>query len=335
MGYSMIGRADRGGLGNQLSEVALWVPPERVVLMDVDTMRRGDLDLGRYEHVGKVRVQDGNEISADNLAWLCEGVEVCWSTECWYRRDGDALRVIHKRGVTSAMSVNPELWTGEVADVLTVPTTWEQDRVPRSTLLPHPVNRDLLPPRRHDGSFSTLYHPTAPAMSDRNGTDLVVGALTRARHAFRVIARHPKHRGEQKVGRSTIDWRPPADNYWEQYPDECDGLLLPRRYGGQSLSMNEAASLGWPIVTLDLEPQRRWFPPDALVDPGRPRFIPMKGQGGPFQVFRGQATALARRLDALAGDPARVLALHAASLARAETISWDTLLPRYREVLRA
>jgi hypothetical protein len=338
----MIARADRSGLGNQLTEIARHIPPRRALIVDVSRMRRGNIDPSLYAHVPDVRIFEGDRVPDDLLAWLYNGMPASFSAECAYNpRWSDIAR---KAGCRTVIQLNPELAAPEwmTGDVAALPTIWEMARVETArrqiglsapVVLPLGVARDRLPPRPHDGTFRTLYHPTAAAMADRQGTQTVLDALSLCRTPFRLLVRSERQ-GPTRLGRSTIEWLPPCPNYWDAYPDGCDGMVLPRRYGGQSLSINEAASLGWPVVTTDLDPQRQWFPPDALVAPGRPRMVPMKGTGGPFPVYTGDPYALAARLDELADNPDRVLALHEASLRYAESIAWDgPLRQRYEELL--
>lgn len=335
MTYTLLARADDGGLGNQTAELARHVPPSKVLVVN-PARTRGGMHLDRFPD-GEVRVHDGDVLDRDTILWACTGVDTAVTVECWYSRR--FIEVARKRGVRTVCQANPELLVDAAAsETVVLPTHWEAERVnarrrelglPDARYLPVPVARDRLPERPSTGQLTTVYHPSAPAMLDRNGTDILLASLRYCRAPLRVLIR-----GEQRptghVGRCTVEWLPHARDYWESYPP-ADLMVLPRRYGGLSLSMQEAASLGMPIVTLDLEPQRRWLDPASLVACTPARRVGMRG--GQFTVWDADPRALARRLDNLAEFPDTLTRLRERSLDWAESLDWASWVPAYERLL--
>ena len=120
-----------------------------------------------------------------------------------------------------------------------------------------------------------------------------------------------------------------VENYWDCYT-EGDVMVLPRRWGGLSLPTNEAIAAGMPCLMPDISPNNTWLP-DSWLFPAV--------KAGEFQAkqavtfYRTDPVVLAAKLDEYArlqpsswvGDVQRLQ----------HELSWQTLKPRYEEVLNA
>ena len=331
MTWALIARADDGGLGNQTAELARHVRPDRVLVVNPGGRRsRGTMRLERFD-VEDRAVFDGDVLDNDTVGWLLDGVDTVFTVECWY--SPHLVRAARRAGVRTIVQANPELLVDAVdSDLIVLPTPWEAHRTPQAKLLPVPVALDrFVAPERSGRPMRTLYHPAAPAMLDRNGTDLLLTALRYVRTPLRVLIRGAE-RPVPNVGAATVEWLRPVDHYWDAYPPEADLMVLPRRYGGLSLSMQEAAAVGLPTVALDLEPQRRWLDPAGLVEATVERAaVPMRG--GRFDVWACDPRALARRLDQLADHSEVVDRMRDGARAWAAGLDWRTWTDAYRRVL--
>jgi glycosyltransferase involved in cell wall biosynthesis len=207
-------------------------------------------------------------------------------------------------------------------------------------ILPMPVDRKRFrftrrPSAPFDGAPQFL-HLAAPAMLDRNGTGLVAAALHHVRTPIRLKTRglrtaagplggEPSGLAEKEtVGQVSVAHWPPSKLNIQLY-DAADVLVLPRRYGGLSMPMLEAASLGMPVITLNVPPQSEWFPPDQLVpilaqNTQRDQMI-----GGRFEVYDARPEALADVIDRFATEPDLVARCSKLMDDWAETNSWDAL----------
>ena len=327
MTYHLIGRADQGGLAQQTVELARHVPPGRTLIVDLGDKGRGATRPGRY--TGDTRVTDGMPTEAD-WDWITDGAHTLFAAETAYRATW--CEDARARGIRTVLQANPELYGGDRPDALTLPTDWEAARIPDAVVLPVPVARDLLPPRPPEGTIRCWYHPAAPAMMDRNGTQIVLAALRLVTQPVTVILRSGDSRERtRRIGAATLIEVGPVTDYPDGYPNQAQGLLLPRRYGGLCLPMAEAASLGWPILSLDLAPQRSWLPAVGLI-PAR-RAQERRMVGGDFWVHDGAAGALAALIDRLAVDADTVAELRDRSLVWAETLDWTRWVGEYRRVL--
>jgi glycosyltransferase involved in cell wall biosynthesis len=106
--------------------------------------------------------------------------------------------------------------------------------------------------------------------------------------------------------------------------------VMPRRYGGLSLPMQEAASLGMGVITTDLEPQNRWFPPDSLVPASL--YAQFRTPVGRIDIHACDPRDLAAKMDEFSRDPGLMAWCSRASEVYAQSISWETLKPQYEEL---
>lgn len=326
MRLGLVARGDNGGLGTLTREFARHLEPERVLGIDLGESGRGPC---YWERFPEAMVNEGmdDDLPAETIRRFCEGLDVVYGAETWYRADfTDIARSVGCRTVLHAM---PELWRSDLAasDVVWTPTTWEMDRLPSGTpVVPVPV---VIGHEHVHCGDPLLYHIAAPAMLDRNGTHLLLDALRYMREPSQLICSGMG--GVVEIGKVKVEYRPSVLDYWEAHPDEASIFVLPRRYAGLSLPLQEAAARAMTVVSLDLEPQRQWIPPEALVPsfPWRQARFP----GGEFSVYAAEPRQLAAVLDRVVSDGVLRERLSAASLRHAATISWDVWAPMYRALL--
>ncbi len=329
MTFSMIARGDNGGLASQTWEIARHCGPSKVLLVDLGSRGRGACVPERYAGFD-VRVTPYP--TADDLVWLCRGVDAVYTAEANY--NDDLPTVAARFGVRHVVHANPELWRtahGGPTTELVVPTEWERQRLGDPPVMPMPVDRERLPytPRTQARRF---YFPCAPAFHDRHGEAIVTAAFQRVRRDVTlVIGPKPRSRTRKLSGGVTVESVQPRDDYW-QWPD-ADVLVLPRRYGGLSLPIQEAMSLGMPVISLALAPYGDVLMPELLVEATQPRPVAMKG--GSFPVWGCYPRALADVIERVADDDALVARASRHSNAVALGLSWDWWEQPWRTLLSA
>ena len=311
------------------------VHPDRTLIVDMGERGRGPFDASGYT-TGRpgadVWVNQGynDEIPEGLVREFCGGLDVVYAAETFYRED--VASIMRSCGVRTVLHVMPELYRHGDAkpDVLWVPTPWRMDMVPRETVVvPVPVDTVRFapgPPSRR------IVHISAPAFHDRNGSDLVRQALGHMSVEVELIAAGQPIEIPPCRVRPTVTHRPPSQTRQEVYAGG-GALLLPRRYAGLSLPMQEAAAMGWPIVTLDLSPQNQWVSPSTLVPAVTGADV--RTVGGFVNVAEANPRVIANRVSALVSDPEMWARASAASLAHADEISWTVWASRYRGLLEA
>jgi glycosyltransferase involved in cell wall biosynthesis len=106
-----------------------------------------------------------------------------------------------------------------------------------------------------------------------------------------------------------------------------DILVLPRKYGGNCLPLNEALSSGMPVIMTDISPNnhllpKEWLVPAYKTDTIEPRTI--------VDVYTADTHELYQRIqwvkDNIESQSQRANEI-------ADTISWQTLLPKWEEAI--
>lgn len=330
MTLGLIVRADEGGLGTQTWEYARHLAADRLLVVQVEP-HRGEFLPERYDTLGAVTHV---RFPPESLAPWADFVSECdtiLTAETTYLPD---LGTMCKRaGTRLVVHANPELWEWGHYPPFEVwaPTSWQARTFPADTpVIPMPVDRERCAPRPVADRPRRILHVSAPAMLDRNGSHLLKEALASCTVDFELHVSGPEAPAEPAmVGPVKVIPVPSVRNYWNIY-EGMDGLVLPRRYGGLCLPMQEAASCGLPIISLAVSPQVMHLAPTLMVPARLQGTARMKG--GTFQLHQCDPQTLAQMLDSYCTGtdlPAQV----AASEAWAVQLDWATWAPIYREHL--
>jgi len=328
---------DNGGLGNLTWEFWRHVRPAATVVMQFGPKARGGEYPERYHgdlHEGQEVYFNtpGKVVLGDAQArWLIENSDVIYSAETFYSPVFAAAA--SKAGVPTVLHSMPELYRpAEGGSHVWVPTDWELSRMPPGTdVVRVPVATDRFRTRPAEGPVDTFVHMAAPAMLDRNGTAIVLSALGKVRTRFRMVLLHPATAPPAKVGNVTVETRGETEHYWESWADESFGaLVLPRRYAGLSLPMQEAHAAGLPIVASNLSPQNAW---PGILPVQVSKSKPAQMAGGTFPVWDMAPARLAAALDRMVKEPALVAELQTGAAEATAAIAWSALLPEYRRRL--
>jgi hypothetical protein len=324
----LIARADDGGLGNMTWEFFRAMRPDRTMVVDLGALGRGPVHLERYPGATIVRGMN-DDIPPEVVAKFCSGLDVVYTAETFYRDDFCAIA--RSVGCKTILHAMPELYRRDQApaDEVWVPTSWELHRMPQGTVVvPVPVARDRSE-RRLRTEAARFLVLGAPAFHDRNGFSLAVDACAEVTQPLSVLFAGTPQPPPIRTEVVSVSWDPThVDRYWSRYND-ADVLLMPRRYAGLSLPMQEAAEAGMAIVSLDLPPQNRWLPAEALAHATEHHNVAMVG--GLFPVHTTVPAELAKIMDALATSRDLVEMCSIRSLAYANSISWEALSGEYRQ----
>lgn len=329
MTLGLIARCDSGGLAAQTYEAYRHLQPYRTLVIDLGAGGRGN-SMPHLYNQGDVIFSPGVP-NRETMAKFLDGLTTVFTCESTYGYLLCDLAPYY--GVRVVIQANPELrvpteWTG--AEIV-LPTEWERRRFEKEKVLPVPINREVLPFKLRTEA-KTFYHIAAPAMLDRNGTQIVIDALKYVSNECKVIIRGASSIvGFDRIGNVTVDYLPfETKPYYDLWPEEADIFLLPRRYGGLCLPMQEAASLGMPIVAIGAPPMDSL--PHAFNVPATAA-EPVQMKGGTFNVYSASPRKLAEQMDWLIEHRTYVSLLSTAADTWADKHSWDTLLPNYERLL--
>lgn len=337
----LIARADRSGLGVQSLEFFRAMKPDRVLVINVGHMA----DAG--EHCNKTTDlslypgamifngwQPGRLVFQKFLA----GLDTVFSCETFY--SDELPHLARSMGVRSVLQpnfeflrpwINPDLWAA--------PSLWRYDEIPeRKIHLPVPIATDRFTPRELPTKAANFLHVVGrPAVHDRNGTTDLLDALTHVRSDITVTLRcqnanHINELVNQRQIPANVDIKIDTSdtaNYWDLYTTG-DVLVLPRRYGGLSLPVNEALGAGMPVIMTDISPNNTWLPAEWLVPASKiDEFHAMTR----VDVYRAQTLGLASKIDAFATDSDFYGCAKTQAAQLGKQYSWENLKPEYEKAL--
>jgi glycosyltransferase involved in cell wall biosynthesis len=117
-------------------------------------------------------------------------------------------------------------------------------------------------------------------------------------------------------------------NYWDNY--DQDVLIMPRRFGGLCLPVNEALGAGMPVIMPSISPNNLWLPSDWLVPATKTGSFMARTR---IDIHETDPRELAAKIDQFATDTAFFNAAQKQARDMAEGLSWTALKPMYNKVL--
>jgi hypothetical protein len=283
MRIGLIARADHVGLAIQSWN--FWRNMEPVVTLIPDFQRYGHLppDMERYpgatlwnrDFGGMRDFAEVNEPDAQ-IDWMLDQVDCVFTMETPYNYY--VYTEAKRRGIRTVLQPNFEflrymqLDGCPEPDVFAMPSTWNLDKI-RAALpgrdvryLPVPVDGELLPYRPRTELKRILHTCGTVAQPNRNGTTTFYAAMELL-HDIPVT-------GVVHSQRDSIGGWPPVNvelrldtlrNYWDFYQPEFDMMVMPRRWGGLCLPMQEALAVGMPVLMPACPPNGDVLPQDMLT----------------------------------------------------------------------
>lgn len=324
MRLGLIARADDGGLGSLTREFARHLKVERALIVDLGHKARGETRLERIKN----SVVDARAVSYpfgdEAIEWLVKDLDVVYTAETPYNKN--LFPIAEAYGCRVILHAMPELLKDEYKDCeVWLPTTWYAEDIKHTRIMPVPIATDRFTYRRRS-RVKTALHIPGEAMLDRNGTDLLIAALPKVNSELRVIIAGSKML-ERKIGNVTVVGRPPVRDYWQNYDNEIDLLIIPRRYGGLCLPVQEAAACGIPALMLEVEPQTGW---PVVTVPAQSESL-ARMAGGNFNTYTTSPDLLASVIDRLC--TVDVSGLSAAVNEWAQSNKWSDWIDPYNKSL--
>lgn len=358
MKIGLVARADNSGLGIQTLEFYRHMQPDKTMVVDISALNNNPIFKHRYPERA---IFINNIPSPNEIKSFLEGLDVVFIAEAAY--NPHLYELAREMGVKTAVQYNYEFmdWVINPAyprpDMLIAPSRWHYDEVEAWCLqnnvkhiyLHCPVARDKLPFREIKQARTFLHMAGRSAAHDRNGTATVIKASRYLTSQAKIVVHFQGEQGLAHQATNTIDDYKQflatdgnPDNLTivtqevAEYQDIYamgDVLLLPRRYGGNCLPLNEALSVGMPVIMTDISPNnallpKNWLIPAVMVNQFTPRTV--------VDIYGAEPQALAAKIDEFYNfneSQMRFENITAGDLAK--TISWDTLKPKYLEAFEA
>lgn len=123
-----------------------------------------------------------------------------------------------------------------------------------------------------------------------------------------------------------------VENQEDLYTD-FDALIMPRRYGGLCLPMNEALTAGLPVIMTDISPNNKVLPKEWLL----PAYVGASFEGrSAIDVYSVEPEDLAKKIDEfceMSNENLVEQKLKAYNIAM-DNYSFDSLKQKYNEILK-
>lgn len=358
MKLGLIARADNSGLGMQTWEFYRHMEPAKTMVVDISKMNGNKQFPERYpERATFVRgIPTPNDIDE-----FLEGLDCVFVAEAPY--NFYLYSRARELGVKTAVQYNYEFfdWFSypwyPMPDMLVAPSQWHYQEIQdfcdqnglKHVYLHCPVDRERLPLQKRDfidGRRTFLHLAGKSAAYDRNGTETVIQAAKLLKTGAKILIKFQGEQGLAHQATKSIDdyYREAygidpdrleitvseAQDYWQNY-DQGMIMLLPRRYGGNCLPLNEALSTGMPVIMPDIDPNNKFLPSTWLLPAEKVgEFTPRTK----IDIYGVNPAVLAEFIDSCTNMKDANLSAYSYEANKiADTISWETMKPKYIEAL--
>jgi len=281
MRLGIIARSDKTGLGNQTYELTKMLNPDKVLLINSFYFNKNEQFPKLYRGYNVTESSRGF-ITDEEARNFLDGLDAVLSCETFY--NGNFINIAKKMGVKTLLQYNFEFLDNlrdpsfPVPDVFIAPSMWNFDVVlnsfgkkARVVHLPPPTSLEKFASARKsnitDKPHNKILHIAGKiADADRNGTNTVMEMLKHSTADYELVI---KVQNPQKLESPPADSRLRIDS---SNPDNSadlyvgfDAMVLPRRYAGLCLPMNEALLSGLPVFMTDISPNNFVLPKEWLV----------------------------------------------------------------------
>lgn len=334
----LIARADARGLGVQTRAFHDQMGPAKTLVVDCHSA----MPLRKHHdwYPGAQWTFPDTLPTERDFVQFLDGLTAVYTAETGY--NPLLWDMCEQRGIRTVLAANWEfLNPRDRPTVWAAPSLWQFDQWPAGAIhLPVPIETERFPQQEPAATAARFLHVVGrPAVHDRNGTTDLLQALQyvttsitvtitcqQSGHVGGLINTH----GYAIPPNITLDIRSTdTDNYWDNYLGQ-DALILPRRFGGLCLPANEALGAGLPVIMPNISPNNLWLPEEWLV---RAEYAGDFRAHQHITYYRTDPVALARKIDQLATDTDFYQAAVTKSHRLRNHLSWNTLRPKYEEVL--
>jgi len=312
MRLGIIARCDNTGLGNQTRELVKMLNPHKILLVDSYSFNNNKQYPHWYDGYDVIKTIKGMPRMKEVFAFL-DDVDVVISCETFYHLD--FVDIARKRNIKTILQYNYELFGNMVnpewslPDILLSPSVWNMDIVEkkfgskcRVYHLPPPTDTSLFNNVRQNNLSKThkriLHVAGKKAAKDRNGTNTVVEMLKHSSADYELVITTQTpldfitKDNRLKINKDNVRNR---EDLYSGY----DAMVLPRRYAGLCLPMNEALISGLPVFMTNISPNNQILPDKWLIDSNKIGEFKTKSM---VDVYEADAIKLGRAIDNYISD---------------------------------
>jgi len=278
MRIGIIVRSDNTGLGNQTRELTKMLNPSKVMLIDSTSFNYNKQHPEWY--AGHYTTKIRGIPSVSQIKRFLQDLDVIVSCETFY--NDDLVILAERMNVKTVLQYNYELLGNlqdpkmPIPDVFIAPSKWNMDDVEflfgdkaKVVHIPPPTDKDRFAHAREVNTSKKhkkiLHIAGKVAAMDRNGTESLIEMLKYSKSDYELVIKTQSGlKVECDDPRLTIDTGN-TENMADMYIG-FDAMVLPRRYAGLCLPMNEALMSGLPVFMTDISPNNFILPSEWLTE---------------------------------------------------------------------
>jgi len=343
MRLGIIARSDNTGLGNQTMELVKMLNPDKILLINSQFFNNNKQHPEWYKGYNVIETRKGMPKTSEIIEFL-EGLDVVISCETFYHLE--LVDRAKKQGTKTILQYNYELfgnlanpeWT--LPDVLLAPSIWNLDVVVQKfgsktkvMHLPPPTDQSLFNEAREinlSKDHKRILHIAGKkAAKDRNGTESIISMMKHSKEDYELVIKSQTplnlicndSRVKIEIGN--------PDNRQDMYSG-FDAMILPRRYAGLCLPMNEALMSALPVFMTDIPPNNHILPKEWLVESSLISLFRTKVR---IELFEANKEKLANQIDEYVNNKNKNEYKEKAYQIGIDNFSPDNLLDKYLEVI--
>ncbi len=273
----ILARSDFTGLGNQTRNLSRMLNPDKIMIVNSKSFNGNEQHPEWYE--GRNYTMTKGWPSEMECARFMQGLTHLITAETVY--NNHIFWLAKKYGVKIFIQPNwefldhlnkplpqPHKWL--------MPSYWHLDdmknKFPNTVYLPPPLFFSDFEAARNENlelsSERRLLHVVGKAASyDRNGTKDLIAALKHSTAQYKLViqTQFPLEGYDELLADPRVELRiENVVNEADMYKG-YDAMIMPRRYGGLCLPMNEALASSLPIIMPDISPNNKVLPAEWLV----------------------------------------------------------------------
>ena len=279
MRLGIIARSDNTGLGYQTKQLTDMLKPNKVMLIDFSPHNNNKQHpewYKDYEVINVLGIPDSRDIER-----FLKDLDVVFSCETFYNND-EFILTAKQKGIKTILQYNYELFGNlskknmALPDVLVSPSLWKIEDIhfkfgkkAKVVHLPPPTQTNLFKSASEINKSKThnriLHIAGKRAAQDRNGTNTIINMMRYSKADYELVIRtQTKLESNITDDRIVLDYNDNEDR--ESMYVAFDAMVLPRRYAGLCLPMNESLLSALPVFMTNISPNNKILPEKWLVE---------------------------------------------------------------------
>jgi hypothetical protein len=342
MKLGIIARSDNTGLGNQTRELVNLLNPYKILLIDSSHFNQNQQHPEWYDEPLVTTTEFGFATDQEVESFV-SGLDAVLSCETFY--NNKFVQIAKRHGVKTYLQYNYEFLDYlqkpqmPLPDVLIAPSTWNLDEIKNRfggksevVHLPPPTNsnrfknaKEINLSQNHD---RVLHIAGKAAAEDRNGTQTVIDMMKHSKGDFLLDIR-TQTEIKLPIRDSRINLIYDNVERHEDLYSGYDAMILPRRYAGLCLPMNEALLSALPVFMTDISPNNDVLPQKWLASSKKIGELMTRTK---LNVYSADPIILAKLLDSHMGLPDRLPEKLSALTIGTSRFCSSTLAAKYKEL---